>query len=92
MGQSELCKECLVAIARMSSKLCLTPDMEKLLFLISHCHHEPKEKQKCWCEGYGKGEIKLDVARMVDFTFHGRITAPVYVRFCPECGRKLNER
>jgi len=44
-----------------------------------HCHHEPKEKPKCWCE-----EGMIGRERWVSL---GRA---VKVDFCPECGRKLS--
>lgn len=45
-----------------------------------HCHHEPKEKKKCWCEGdMGLVQIKVDQRESV---WH-RAT------YCPECGKKL---
>ena len=41
-----------------------------------HCHHEPKEKPKCWCES----------ERFKGFFS----TASAYrVNYCPECGKKL---
>lgn len=43
-----------------------------------HCHHEPNEKPKCWCE-----EMNCTPGyRQLNQTV-------VFVSFCPECGKKL---
>ena len=45
-----------------------------------HCHHEPKEKEKCWCEiCFYDREIKHYPSGYV-----------IKAKFCPECGRSLN--
>jgi len=43
----------------------------------SHCHHEPKEKEKCWCE-YGDRVL-----------YNPNGFAYAMVKFCPQCGKKL---
>jgi len=47
-----------------------------------HCHHEPKEKPKCWCE---QSDIKIyfDIVRCLE-----RLSN-MPAKYCPECGRKL---
>ncbi len=44
-----------------------------------HCHHESREKPKCWCEIRDR-----DCREYV--VIHG---CTVGVEFCPQCGRKL---
>jgi len=64
-----LCWECKQAILDKWGK--------KAFFLPwQHCHHEPKEKPKCWCE-YKFGQ-KLYYNGQ-EFT----------INFCPQCGRRL---
>jgi len=46
-----------------------------------HCHHEPKEKAKCWCEG----DRALLYAKSIT-TICGNA---VEINFCPQCGKKL---
>lgn len=43
-----------------------------------HCHHEPKEKKRCWCER-GASRAKLWDGR--DY---------VMTDYCPQCGKKLS--
>ncbi len=67
MAESELCWECK---EKARGYVRLNPWV--------HCHHEPKEKSKCWCmrnSGPGKHSIIGDET--------------VKVIFCPECGRML---
>jgi hypothetical protein len=50
-----------------------------------HCHHEPKEKQKCWCERFPRGNFHVGHKSGLheeDLEFNK-------INFCPECGRKL---
>ena len=64
----------------MSDKLCLkclTDWKENVNCLPSwlHCHHEPKEKAKCWCESPMDTRLSADES--------------LSINFCPECGKKL---
>jgi hypothetical protein len=61
----------------------------KAFFLPSqHCHHEPKEKLKCWCEYDRLKKIQLNYAPMNRYDITN-IGVPYTPNFCPECGRKL---
>jgi 4-hydroxy-3-methylbut-2-en-1-yl diphosphate synthase IspG/GcpE len=48
---------------------------------IMHCHHEPKEKPKCWCE----------INDQYLYRINKRIVG-VEALFCPECGRELERK
>ena len=50
-----------------------------------HCHHEPKEKPKCWCERVGGIHLFSAYIR-----FEGHEEMPIRMYFCPECGRPLH--
>ncbi len=47
-----------------------------------HCHHEPKEKPKCWCEKIG--------TRAFPQCFYLECQNGI-LNFCPQCGEKLIE-
>ena len=49
-----------------------------------HCHHEPKEKEKCWCEYDYKNPFYVECsdADQPDVKSYR-------IKFCPVCGRKL---
>jgi len=47
----------------------------------THCHHEQREKPKCWCERFHIFNV---------ITMESRIEATI--RYCPECGRKLERK
>lgn len=68
-----LCWECKQAI--------LDKWGDKAFFLPwQHCHHEPKEKPKCWCENrymHSGMYVKINDDQVSQ------------MNFCPECGRKL---
>jgi hypothetical protein len=49
-----------------------------------HCHHEPKEKPKCWCEY--KHDLKQE--KVILQWLPGENKA-FDISFCPVCGRKL---
>jgi len=46
-----------------------------------HCHHESREKVKCWCEG-----ITWKPSKEHPFVLDG-----AFVKFCLECGKRLYE-
>ena len=45
-----------------------------------HCHHEPKENTKCWCENYSVEKFGKYAE------VYGKILPLI---FCPQCGRKF---
>ena len=49
-----------------------------------HCHHEPKERPKCWCE---KAHVNSIAGYPHQVGSHPLNTATF--NFCPECGGKL---
>jgi hypothetical protein len=51
----------------------------------SHCHHEPREKEKCWCERGTTRFVRLE--RYCDGGWES--SAAFRSKFCPGCGRKL---
>jgi hypothetical protein len=58
----------------------LSPDIWSWL----HCHHEPKEKEKCWCELTG-GIDSRGRFRGHCIAFEGGTTCPII--YCRECGK-----
>lgn len=50
----------------------------------AHCHHEPKEKQKCWCE------MTEDSSPKRVKVWDGLGYVPL--NFCPECGRRIGPK
>ncbi len=71
-------------LVKMSEGLCwkCREDLENhrpILIDFLHCHHEPKEKQVCWCE-------LEDRVRYRDLAI-GIHRVPLI--FCPECGKQL---
>jgi hypothetical protein len=58
-----------------------------------HCHHEPKEKPKCWCEGEGEHRIQK-FCTPYNYLGGRRYYTMMPVekaKFCPDCGRKLED-
>ncbi len=51
-----------------------------------HCHHEPKEKPKCWCEYDLEKKLQLNYAEPY---YPSRIGVAYKPTYCPDCGRKL---
>ncbi len=75
---TELCWKCREKwIAVMGDNLDCNP--------LIHCHHEPKEKEKCWCEDEYR-KINLDCG------YRGKLRLNevlIEMHFCPQCGRSL---
>ena len=46
----------------------------KLIPVATHCHHEPKEKEKCWCQKFEEDSVIKIYANQF---------------YCHQCGRKL---
>ncbi len=65
MSEKDLCDECLKF--SKDNKLEIFPD--------THCHHEPKEKEKCWC----------DLPKEERYT----VVQGHFASFCLECGKPL---
>lgn len=70
MAESELCWECRDWMK--NSHLLKDPYL--------HCHHDPKEKPKCWCERHSHF--------LGDYTLHEN--EKLILIFCPQCGKKLS--
>ena len=66
---SDLCWKCREKIGHINGVECS--------FAWTHCHHEPKEKEKCWCDGSTGKEIWYNEKDKWK------------ISFCPVCGRKL---
>jgi hypothetical protein len=47
-----------------------------------HCHHEPKERPKCWCEDNSTMKIER---------YRGFNWEPFKVNFCPQCGKGMEK-
>lgn len=62
---SDLCWKCREKI----------PTSMSCLWDVLHCHHEPKEKEKCWCE--------------TNSCYFDAMAGTHKPKFCPECGKKL---
>ncbi len=57
-------------------------------FPFFHCHHSPKEKEKCWCEDEYR-KINLDCG------YRGKLRLNevlIEMHFCPQCGSKLGDK
>lgn len=72
--ENELCWECKEGFKKLG--------IEK--FEVFHCHHEPKENLKCWCEN-GR-TIDLMDNGVAKTSIHGEL---VERNFCLKCGKKL---
>jgi hypothetical protein len=71
--ENELCWKCRdYYLNKYGSNCYFTPNQ--------HCHHEPKEKEKCWCE-YAEKE------RTGRYPTKGALGFKAL--YCPECGKKL---
>jgi hypothetical protein len=73
MSEKDLCWEC-------------RKDLHSMVINGSdHCHHEPKEKEKCWCEPL------IDPTEKYTVVLNNRSGREEVLRlkFCPECGRSL---
>ena len=70
---SDLCWRC----EEQLKKLVDMGEVVRKGFTWIHCHHYPKEKEKCWCERVGKNIISYD-----GVVWH-------IPKHCPECGRSL---
>ena len=57
------------------------------LAAILHCHHEPKEGPKCWCE-YTNYDEGLDTFILIKKIGNQIEDAFCALNFCPQCGRK----
>ena len=63
-----------------------------------HCHHEPKEKPKCWCEypnyikeySYQAKDIKFRGIQILKTNDH-LVHSICALNFCPQCGKKLGD-
>jgi len=56
----------------------------EIIPLYAHCHHEPKERPKCWCD-----DIKAKTTIVEAFGAEWEERIAIKVNFCPQCGRKL---
>lgn len=81
IAKGDLCWECRERLVKWFKRNC--PDLQVYTWAseILHCHHEPKEKPKCWCEtGYSIG---------LPFYYVDGKVVYISLRFCPECGKRL---
>jgi hypothetical protein len=71
MSEKDLCRKCLKYHKNKFGDEEVWPDQ--------HCHHEPKEKEKCWC------------AEPLNFgiTYHRIDDKGININFCPQCGKPL---
>jgi len=77
MSEQNLCWKCREMMGYPLDALLKNPHL--------HCHHEPKKKEKCWCE--------LNLNYYLSYPTGTNLIAETYQifkpKFCPECGRKL---
>ncbi len=71
MSEKDLCYKCLELFNA-------DYPMVKRIHSWLHCHHEPKEKEKCWCEHHPNREV----------FYNGNWHKASY---CPECGTPLTQ-
>jgi hypothetical protein len=83
MGKDDLCWKCQEYLKNLGLDLNkLNPD--------NHCHHEPKEKPKCWCETHEISSFVFVNDNALEMTAKLK-SVKLNTKFCPECGKKLVE-
>lgn len=88
-----LCWKCKQVLDGLNEDKDVPPSIKMALPLISHCHHEPKKKPKCWCERdyiHDGCRRKFVVVELIDKNVgHEYRDALCPFLHCPECGRPL---
>jgi hypothetical protein len=77
MSEKELCGECREKIIGLFATL--TPMGERQVEEVFHCHHEPKEKEKCIC-------LTMTAKEVLGYS---EFLEQLYDITCKKCGRKL---
>ena len=77
---SDLCEECKEKVINKFSE---GRNIEGFWMDIFHCHHELKERAKCFCCLDGKFIPLYRTSRIYEDIKDSK--------FCPECGRRLSE-
>jgi hypothetical protein len=78
---NDLCWKCKEWMINKYGKI-VTNDASAYFPPYQHCHHEPKEKEECWCSRHHLGDCVWGTS------FGDEKIIPFY---CPVCGRKLLE-